>query len=165
MDLYIYTARQCNPKVCTGAKLGRLGVSNIVTSPPQIPKNSIVLSPFAKRVLSKADAGFRGLTGLDCSWEHANEVISKIKMPVERILPVLVAANPVNYGRPTKLTTAEALAAALYILGRRVQSRELLGKFKWGPQFTALNENLLNDYSECQSSDEVIAVQKEYFDL
>ncbi|HDH28376.1 MAG TPA: DUF367 domain-containing protein, partial [Euryarchaeota archaeon] len=82
-----------------------------------------------------------------------------------RILPVLIAANPVNYGKPTKLTTAEAIAAALYILGSREQSTDVLGKFKWGRQFTLLNENLLNDYSECQSSDEVLAVQKEYFDL
>ncbi len=88
-----------------------------------------------------------------------------VKVQVERILPALIAANPVNYGKPTKLTTAEALAAALYILGHRDQSREVLGKFKWGPHFTALNENLLNDYSKSQSSDEVIAVQKEYFDL
>ncbi|GBE18229.1 hypothetical protein BMS3Abin16_00821 [archaeon BMS3Abin16] len=78
---------------------------------------------------------------------------------------MLIAANPVNYGKPTKLTTAEAIAAALYILGSREQSTDVLGKFKWGRQFTLLNENLLNDYSECQSSDEVLAVQKEYFDL
>jgi len=165
MNLYIYTAKQCNPKVCTGAKLGRLGVAKIVTKPLKIPKNSIVLSPFAERVISKADSRYRGLTGLDCSWEHAREVIPKVKAPVERILPVLIAANPVNYGKPTKLTTAEAMAAALYILGHREQSNLVLDKFNWGRQFTRLNENLLNDYSECQSSEEVIAVQKEYFDL
>ncbi len=165
MNLFIYTARQCNPKVCTGAKLGRLGVAKIITSPKRIPRNSIVLSPFAEQVISKADSRYRGLTGLDCSWEHAREVIPAIKAPVARILPVLIAANPVNYGKPTKLTTAEAIAAALYILGSREQSTDVLGKFKWGRQFTLLNENLLNDYSECQSSDEVLAVQKEYFDL
>jgi pre-rRNA-processing protein TSR3 len=165
MNLFIYTAKQCNPKVCTGAKLGRLGVVKIVASPSKIPRKSIVLSPFAKRVISKEDISFNKLTGLDCSWEHAREVISGIKLPVERILPILIAANPINYGKPTKLTTAEALAGALYILGHLDQSKEVLDKFKWGPQFVRLNENLLNDYSECQSSDEVIAVQKEYFDL
>ena len=165
MNLFIYSARQCNPKVCTGAKLGRLGVAKIITTPAKIPKNSIVLSPFAEQVISKADSSFKGLTGLDCSWEHAQEVIPKVKTPVERILPVLIAANPVNYGKPTKLTTAEALAAALYILGYSEQSKLVLSKFKWGPQFTALNENLLNDYSKCQSSEDVLAVQKEYFDL
>lgn len=165
MNLYVYNARQCNPKVCTGAKLGRLGLAKMVYSPLGIPKNSIVLSPFAEKVLSKKDSGFEKLTALDCSWEKAHEVIPALKNPHKRILPVLVAANPVNYGKPTKLTTVEALAAALFILGCSDQSRKVLDKFKWGPGFLKLNENLLNDYANCKDPEEILKVQKEYFNL
>lgn len=165
MDLYVYTARQCNPKACTGQKLARLKTAKAITKPGLIPKNSIVLSPFAEKTISKADEHFRKLTALDCSWEKAKELIPTIKSPHTRILPVLIAANPVNYGKPTKLTTAEALAAALYILGHKTQCEQLLNKFNWGVQFINLNENLLNEYAHCKDSEEILKVQKEYFNL
>jgi pre-rRNA-processing protein TSR3 len=165
MKLYVYAARQCNPHVCTGAKLGRLGLVKILKSPRNVPRSSIVLSPFAVKTISPTDSQFNGLTALDCSWEKANEAISKFKAPYGRILPVLIAANPVNYGKPTKLSTVEALAAALFILGKAEQSKMVLSKFKWGSQFLNLNDNLLKDYSNCQSSKDVLTIQGEYFNL
>jgi pre-rRNA-processing protein TSR3 len=79
-------------------------------------------------------------------------------------LPYLVAANPVNYGKPTKLSTVEALAAALYIADFREQATELLSKFKWGLQFVALNKELLDCYLQAKDSTGVVEVQKEYLD-
>jgi pre-rRNA-processing protein TSR3 len=72
-----------------------------------------------------------GLAALDCSWEHAEKVLSGHVRGTSRCLPLLVAGKPVNFGKPTKLTTVEALAAALIIAGFEEEARELWSVFTW----------------------------------
>jgi len=104
----------------------------------------IALDPFAERELSLADlelAQVGGLIGVDCSWNRASETFARLRLHglEPRSLPGLVPTNPVNASKLGKLTTAEALAGALAILGERAHAAQLMGAFKWGPAFMALN--------------------------
>ncbi len=163
MKLLIFHANQCNPKRCTAAKLKRHG-EVVYVRPRRVPAGSVLLSPFALKALSKEDAGAPALLAVDCSWKKAEEVFSEIKSSlISRTLPLLVAANPVNYGKISKLSTAEALAGALYIMGFRTDAEEIMNKFKWGKSFLDLNGQLLEDYSNSKNSTEVLKIQNDYF--
>ncbi len=159
--LTIYHANQCDPKRCTGLKLKRHGLIRLVTKTRFLPKRAVVLNPFSKIAFSPADreriANF-GVVALDCSWEHAEKVLSKQVRGTSRCLPVLIAGNPVNFGKATKLTTAEALAAALYITGFKDEARKVLSIFTWGHTFFELNAILLEDYAAARNSTEVVGI-------
>ena len=76
-----------------------------------------------------------------------------------RCLPILIAGNPVNFGKLTKLTTAEAIAAALYIAGFKKESEDLLSIFTWGHSFFELNGMLLDNYATAKDSGEIVEMQ------
>jgi pre-rRNA-processing protein TSR3 len=70
-----------------------------------------------------------------------------------------LAANPVNYGRPFLLSSAEALAAALVLTGFREEAERVLALFKWGHAFWQLNHRLLEEYTSAFTPDEVIKTE------
>ena len=160
----IYHANQCDPKRCTGLKLKRRGLARIVNKTRFLPKRAIVLNPFSEIAFSPADrkrVEDFGLAALDCSWEHAEKVMQKHVKGTSRCLPILIAGNPVNFGKATKLTTAEALAAALYIAGFKQEAVELLSIFTWGHTFLELNQAMLDNYAKALDSSEIIKIQNE----
>ncbi|CAN6466011.1 unnamed protein product [Victoria cruziana] len=126
----------------------------------------IVLSPVGKQCVSKEDSVLiksKGLAVVDCSWARLDDVpFVKIRSTAPRLLPWLVAANPVNYGRPCELSCVEALSAALMICGEEDTANLLLGKFKWGHAFLSLNRELLKAYSNCTNGTEIISVQNSW---
>jgi len=130
-----------------------------------LPYDSVVLNPFSSKAFSPTDRSTvmnQGLAAIDCSWIHANQVFELSRHEASRALPYLIAANPVNYGTPTKLSTAEALAAALYIAGFPEEADKLLSKFKWGPEFTRLNQKMLDAYANAKDSTEIVKLQSKF---
>ena len=81
-----------------------------------------------------------------------------------RRLPALLAGNPTNYAVRGKLSTAEALAAALFITHFTTEAERILSLFKWGPTFLALNREPLEAYAEASLSN-LPNVEAEFFDL
>jgi len=163
--IVVYQARQCDPKKCTALKLGRHGLVRIVSQLRFLPKRAIVLNPFSETAFSPADRQRieqYGLVALDCSWEHAEKVLSGHVRGTSRCLPLLVAGNPVNFGKPTKLTTVEALAGALAIAGFGEEARELLSVFTWGHTFLDLNGERLEKYAVAKNSAEVVEMQRAF---
>jgi len=104
------------------------------------------------------------LVALDCSWEHAEKVMLKRVRGTSRCLPILIAGNPVNFGKPTKLTTVEALVAALYIGGFKEEAHQLLSIFKWGHTFVEINQGRLQNYANAKNSTEIIKLQKHFIE-
>jgi pre-rRNA-processing protein TSR3 len=164
MKPQVYMMRQDDPSKCTAAKLVKFRIAEPVRF---IRKNAIVLSPFSATLLTKNDATIAdAVCAIDCSWERADDVAKHKKVfssGIGRRLPAMLAANPVNYAKLGKLSSAEALAGALYILGDRRTAEEILNKFKWGHTFLELNADLLEDYAKADTQEQITRIEQEYF--
>jgi len=165
VELHVRYEGDDDPDKCTARKLARFDLAELHRSDRATPYG-VVLNPHAERALSPADADLareEALVALDCSWESAGE--KRFSLPGEhRALPYLVASNPVNFGRPMRLTTVEAFAAASWILGEPDVAERILSKFTWGETFLELNAEPLRRYADCADSSAVVAIQQEYLD-
>jgi pre-rRNA-processing protein TSR3 len=165
IPVIIYDKCQCDPKKCTAKRMLKFGLGKEAKTLGAIPKGSIVLSPFSDRALSPADIRYarKGLVVMDLTWTNIDE-FPRLKTVEERALPYLLASNPINWGRPMELNSAEAVMAALYILGEKEQADSFLGRFNWAPEFVRLNGSMLEDYSKAKDSTEVVAIQNRYLE-
>jgi len=166
LKLYIYHLHQDDPKKCTAIKLYKFKLVRLVKNPKLIPKFSIVLNPYASKILIPLDKKLiedNGLIAIDCSWNKIHEAFKKHFKGINKRLPFLLAANPVNYGKLGKLSSAEALASALYIVNYKKEAEKILSLFKWGETFLTLNKNPLEDYSKAKCEEEILKLEKEYF--
>ncbi|MDD2788133.1 DUF367 family protein [Methanoculleus sp.] len=161
IPLYAYRDNTCDPRKCTMKKLAQRGMVRIVTAVAKIPRSTLLLDPTAEQAVSPADRHLPSITALDCSWEVL-DTGAVASWRNRRALPYLVAANPVNFGRPLRLTSVEAMAATLYILGEKEQAHDLLAAFGWGLRFLEVNADPLEDYAGAKDSAEVVALQALY---
>ncbi len=139
--LYCLHFNECDRKKCTALKLARLNLLKIVSKIKGRNLNAIILNPFSNKELNVADREViirYGLIVVDCSWKKIFN-LKNFNFKNSRALPPLIAANPVNYGRWEKLSSVEALAAALYITNFNACGDLILSKFSWGSEFKTLN--------------------------
>lgn len=164
MKVFVFMLKQDDPSKCTAAKLVKFRLAQSVK---YIYTKALILNPFSPILLSKQDAKLSdSVCAIDCSWnrsEHElkNRYLSKHAMG--RRLPAMLAANPVNYSKLGRLSTAEALAGSLYILGDKRLAKVFMEKFKWGHTFLELNSSLLEDYSNAENQQEILVIEKQYF--
>ncbi len=164
---------QDDPKKNTAVKLSRRGDLTLHERFNKLPRRGIILEPLCGKVFGPEDHSILleeggSLVGLDCSWAQIEDSVEQVMRRTKlqgRMLPLLLAANPVNWGKPSKMTTAEALAATLYLMGREKQARRLLSAFRWGEQFFVLNKEPLDAYRDAESSAELVDLQFEFFDI
>ncbi|XP_046398854.1 18S rRNA aminocarboxypropyltransferase [Ischnura elegans] len=168
----MWDLEQCDPKRCSGRKLARHGLVRTLKVGQRF--NGITLTPAAEKCISLADraiASELGVSVVDCSWawvQNGENLTGPIKKAAPgrhpRLLPFLVAANPVNYGRPCQLSCVEAYAAAFYIMGYPREASLYLSKFKWGKSFIELNQDILDEYSKCENGDDIIKAQAAFLE-
>lgn len=157
---------QCDPKKCSGRKLARMNLIKSLKIKQRFP--GLVLTPTGDRCVSPCDKSIvekKGIAVVDCSWAQIDKTpIAALKPAHGRLLPFLVAANPINYGKPCQLSCVEALAATMYITGFKNHAEYYLSKFSWGHSFFEVNQKLLDIYANCKDSAEVIQKQNEYIE-
>lgn len=164
VKLAMWDFDHCDPKRCSGKKLERLGYIRNLRVGQKF--QGIVVSPNGKGVVCPDDREIvetNGAAVVECSWARLDEVpFNKIGGKHERLLPYLVAANTVNYGRPWKLNCVEALAACFAIVGHIDWAEELLQNFLWGLTFLDINRELIEVYQKCTDSASVEKAQEEW---
>ena len=163
---------QDDPKKNTAVLASKRGNLKLHKRINTLPKRGIILEPLCGKVFGPEDHALiingGSLVGLDCSWAQIEESVAQVMRRTRlqpRMLPLLLAANPVNWGKPGRLTTAEALATVLYLIGRVKQARDVLGAFRWGERFFELNKEPLDAYAQAQTSAELVELQFEFFDI
>lgn len=168
VQLYVYSLEQDDPRKCTSAKLHRLKLVKNLKYASEIPRRAILLDPFTSDVLLPTDSEIArrfGIVAIDSSWKKSSESMFRKYRGIHKRLPLLVPVNPVNYGHIGWLSSLEALAAALFLVGFKAQSEKLLTVFNWASNFLFLNNNQFDSYGKAKDIDEIYELEKKFYNL
>ena len=165
MRVMVFMLKQDDPSKCTANRMAKF---KFALPTKYIPNDTLILNPFSKFLLCRNDAEiYKSICVIDCSWEKVDKEFKKNQIlnysRVDRRLPMLLAGNPTNYSKLGKLSSAEAVAGALYILGSKSIAQDIMNKFKWGHTFFDLNSEALEEYSRASSPQEIIDIEDSYF--
>ncbi len=163
MGVFALEMGQDDPTKCTARKMINMDLAKGVSRKFHASDKIIVLNPWAHRVLSPPDRVAKSVLVVDASWNLAQEVFFRRLGGKHRRLPTLLAANPTNYSRPGVLSSLEAVAATMYILGDVDEAKRYLDIYKWGPTFLTLNQEPLEAYRRSRTEGKVLQAEKEYF--
>ena len=118
INLHSLWLAQDDPKKNTAVISSKRGDIILHKRISTLPKRGIILEPLCGKIFGPEDhiilTQKKGsLVGLDCSWKQIETSVDRVMRQTRlqpRMLPLLLAANPVNWGKPSKLTTIEALS-------------------------------------------------------
>ncbi|CDK25561.1 unnamed protein product [Kuraishia capsulata CBS 1993] len=156
----------CDPKRCSGKKLERLGLIRSLRIGQKF--QGVVVSPNGQGLVCPDDREIvetQGAAVVECSWARIEEIpFNRIGGKHERLLPYLLAANPVNYGKPMRLNCVEALAACFAIVGHLDWAKDLLQHFSWGPTFLKINKDIIKIYQQCTDAESVKKAEEDWIE-
>lgn len=173
--LVLWDFGQCDIKKCSGRKLVRMGLVKDMKK-NKFNFNGIILTPSASETLSPVDRDIifpenstgkkkGGIAVVDCSWACLDHVPFHLLPKFnQRLLPFLVAANSVNYGKPWKLNCAEAIAACLFICNMPDIGHYIMSSFGSRNSFYQINEQRFINYSRCKNSHQILQIQEQELD-
>ena len=170
VPLHIIHLNQDDPKKCTAKKMEKYENAIVHNRISKSPKRGFLLNPRSNNLLGPDDKRMidlgASLVALDCSWKQIDASLNSIEMNtklVSKSLPLVLAANEISWGKPGRLSTVEAFAISLWILGKERQAKKILQPFRFGQQFLELNKEPLVAYSSAKSNEELEKLQWDFF--